>query len=363
MSTPETTGVVGRTTFVKLGLIASLLVLLLGAEHFARYDFANVAFQTSIGPYTTASDRIIEPISIDETQYLSYVRSFRGDPNPDVTELWWPFDNRVALPAIASLIPIQDEAVALAIVSLVCYLAAIWLILDTLRQRGATLGALSLAAILLTVNWNTYWFATGVLIDNGVFFLTALGLWCIQRDRWWALPAIGFVGYAFKESALVLSAALLGWSLLPEARPRRRIIAATVGAAAIGSAIFHFLRTPDHHFDDTPRFGVFMWNLDLRTQISLLVAFGPIVLGAWLRVRQILRENGRRGVCELPVAGFLGGQLLMFYAMWGADLSPRLVFTSLPFAALLFGDYLTTQNNLFGRVLAIVPYGRRFNIP
>ena len=333
---------VSLSLYRRVGFFGTIAVVLLGIEHFGRYDLLGIAVQNGVD-YHTATGRLIRPTSIDETQYMSYVQRFRGVPIAELPEVWWPFNNRTAIPFLASRLPFRDEGVAIAVTNLVVYIAAIWIILDVLRRRNVTKEAFLLTAILLVVNWNTAWFSTGVLIDPGVLLFFSISCWLICADRvHWLIPLM-LLGYPVKELALGVVAIVAVWAVADVAQRRRRIVifGGTLVAAVVSFLIFHSLLVPDQSFDDTPRFGVLFSNLEPVALAALFMSFGPILLFALARIRQQLRNQGLRTLVQDPmIVGFGLGIALLGYASLGADLSPRLFFPALPFATVLAADGL-----------------------
>src|SRR5690606_7017465 len=176
-------------TMVRVGLLLSLVVLLLGSVRFARYDWTGLPIERAplsterqvspecleqIGTYTTEPGRVVERVVVDEQQYMALVHSFRGVPESELqwTCLYDPFSYRSGVSWLAHWLPC-DEALSLAVTMVALRLASVWLVLATLRASGVAPRVLLATAVLFTVGWSTFCFGSGLLLGTGVLFAGA----------------------------------------------------------------------------------------------------------------------------------------------------------------------------------------------
>ena len=352
-------------TMVRVGLLLSLVVLLLGSVRFARYDWTGLPIERAplsterqvspecleqIGTYTTESGRVVERVVVDEQQYMALVQYFRGVPESELqwTCLYDPFSYRSGVSWLAHWLPF-DEALSLAVTNVVLLLASVWLVLATLRASGVTPRVLLATGVLFTVGWNTFYFGSGLLVETGVLFAVALGWYLIVTRRpWWVVPLLA-LAFPLKETVGILVPVMLAWAWR-EHRERRdggQLAWAPAAAAAVafvaGVVVWrgHLLPTPDASWQVTPSLTNTTHNLtDVVSLFSFAVGVGPLFIPAFLQCRRMAREDGWFRVLLHPAV--VGVVLTLGISAWSfitVDLTPRLMWMGFPFAASLAADW------------------------
>ncbi len=351
---------VSTRAFVRIGLVLSLAALLVGSLNFARYDWSGLpivrAPETAekhvsarcdehIRPYTTESGRVIEPVVIDEQQYLNLVRYYRGVPKSQLqlTCLYDPFTLRSGMSWIAHWLPFE-EGLALGITNTFMLLLGLWLVLATLRRQGSSSRTLLVVGALYAVSWNVLVFGTAVLVDTGVVAAIALCWYLLTTRRpWWLVPVL-LLGYPLKETVGIVVPVALVWAW-GEYRAGRRSLAsaaAPVAAAAIafvvGVAFWRqALPAADAAWPVTPDISAVEHNLtDVLSLGAFVVGVGPLLVPSILVGWRILRREGWLGLVQDPAV--VGVVLALGICAWSfitVDLTPRLFWIGFPFAASL----------------------------
>jgi hypothetical protein len=360
-----TTPRVTRSTALRIALVLSLGVLLVGSVRFARFDWTGIPLERGravqervvsedcteyIRPYTTSSGRTISPVSVDEQQYLSMVELFSGAPRDElhVTCLLAPFTSRPALPFVASLLPF-DEAVSIGTVNLAMTLLATWAIVFTLRAQGAGARATALVGALFAISWNTLFFSSAILVDAGVVALVATCWWAMAARRAWWVPLLLLVSYPIKETAAVLVLPTLAVWLWGELRAGRRSTGAAAGllAAAVVASFGSFVVSASWFLDSdatwelAPSLGSFVNNvLGPVSLATFLLGTAPLFVPALLRMRDRRRQEGWRSVAMDPAAvGVAVTLALLAWVTLAADLSSRFAWVGAPYAASLAAEW------------------------
>lgn len=355
-----------RKLFLRTALLLTLFTLLLGAEHFARFDLLGISHEANFKDYVTETGRVITPASIDEGQYMAYVEIYRDRPKSEMSQptVWAPFNERVGVPWLAHFLPIRDEGVALAVTNIALYLVGLWSILAAIRRIGARPAAFLFTGFFLAFNWNTVWFSSSVMVDTGVLAFMGLGCYLLATRRpWWVVPMFA-VAYPLKETCLLLLVVVAAWCW-KNLRSRPVEMVAVIGSstllAAAGFALTHGTLKPDRVFDNSMRWSVAIGNLDLIGWIPIAAGFGVLLILALLQIRHRWRSGWWAAVSDPMAVGVFAGIAVLIYSMFGADLSPRLFFPGLPFAAVLSAQWLDDRGqNLLARFWRLLHLPDRF---
>lgn len=353
-------------TMVRVGLLLSLVVLLLGSVRFARYDWTGLPIERAplsterqvspecleqIGTYTTESGRVVERVVVDEQQYMALVQYFRGVPESELqwTCLYDPFSYRSGVSWLAHWLPF-DEALSLAVTNVVLLLASVWLVLATLRASGVTPRVLLATGVLFTVGWNTFYFGSGLLVETGVLFAVALGWYLIVTRRAMASRPAARARVPVEGDRRHPRAGHARLGAAREHRERRdggHLAWAPAAAAAVafvaGVVVWrgHLLPTPDASWQVTPSLTNTTHNLtDVVSLFSFAVGVGPLFIPAFLQCRRMAREDGWFRVLLHPAV--VGVVLTLGISAWSfitVDLTPRLMWMGFPFAASLAADW------------------------
>lgn len=352
-------------TMVKIGLVLTLAVLLLGSIRFARYDWSGLPIERAplsterqvspecledIGTYTTESGRVVERVVVDEQQYMALVQYFRGVPESELqwTCLYDPFSYRSGVSWLAHWLPF-DEALSLGITNLVLLIGSVWLVLATLRASGVRPRALLATGLLFTVGWNTFYFGSGLLVETGVLFAVSLGWYLLATKRpWWIVPLLA-LAFPLKETVGILVPVMLAWAWREHTRdPEDGKLAwapAVAGAVAflVGLVVWRgfLLPTPDAAWQVTPSLTNTTHNLtDVVSLVSFAVGVGPLFVPAFLQYRRMSRDEGWWQALLHPAV--VGVVLTLGISAWSfitVDLTPRLMWMGFPFAASLAADW------------------------
>lgn len=344
-------------SFIKIGLVLTLITLVLGSVRFARYDWTGLPLDRGplnterqvgpclekIHPYTTETGRVIKPVVVDEMQYMALVEYFRGVPKADleVTCLYDPFTNRSGVSWIAHWIP-GDEAVSLALVNTVMLVLGLWIVLTTIRSQGAGPRALLAAGVLYSVAWNPFFFGTGVLVDPGVIAAIALCWYLISTRRLWLVWPIMLVGYPLKETIGIVIPVIWAASWQDYRKGEKNLLAAAAPAMAataafvIGVAFWRqALPQPAANWEVTPDLADIVHNLtDIISLASFAVGVLPLLIPAYLVARKSARDGGwLSAVLDPATVGVIIALGICGWSLITVDLTPRLFWIGFPFAA------------------------------
>ncbi|MBV6507796.1 MAG: hypothetical protein JJLCMIEE_00854 [Acidimicrobiales bacterium] len=348
-------------TAAKIALVLSLAVILLGSVRFGRIDWTGIPFERNtetvervvsddctevIRPYRTEGGRVIEPVTVDEQQYLSLVAYFRGTPRSElhVTCLLDPFAGRPAIPWLASWLPF-DEGVSIGLVNLSMVLLGTWATVFALRSQGFSGRVVALVAALFAVGWNTLFFSSAILVDAGAVGLTALSWYLLASRRPWLVWPVLLVSYPFKETvALVVLPVMAAWAwgehrsgrLSGAAAGWPTLAAAVAAGCSVVSSRLLFL-SADATWELAPNVGTFVDNVSDPIGIaSFLLATLWLFVPALLVVGQRIREAGwKQTALDPAVVGIAMTGALCLWVTPAADLSPRFAWLGFPFAASL----------------------------
>ncbi len=353
---------------MRIALVLSLAVVLVGSIRFGRFDWTGIPFERGpmttervvsaecterIRPYTTESGRVIAPVSVDEQQYMSLVEYLRGTPRDElhVDCVLDPFASRPALPWVASRLPF-DEGTSLAIVNLALVLLATWATVFALRAQGFSGRVVALAGTLFAVGWNTLFFSSVILLDAGVVGLVALCWYLLAiRRPWWIVPIL-LVSYPVKEIvAVIVLPVLAAWAYdaYRSGRSTRTAAVAPVVAAGFAAvvslAVFRSIAIDaDATWDLGINLGAVLNNLlGPVGLVSFLLATVWIYIPALLVIRGRVRADGVVDTLRRPAV--LGVAITVALCAWtvlAADLSPRFAWVGFPFAATLAAEWLST---------------------
>lgn len=361
---------------LKLWVLAGFTIALvvLGGLRFARADVAGTSFFATDEYYTWTTDdgRFIDHLNIDISQYLALVEDFRGidgaferqDPYPafeatgDAVEgPVEPFTHRVALPWLASLLP-MDSSQAFALVNLGLLVAGLWALVDALAHSGRSPTAQALGAALYTFALPVVVYTSALFIDGGIVGLLAIGYWLVVRRWWWAVVAFFPLSYLAKESLLILApAAVWAWHTAGHRFSDKRFIAGAALSAigVIAAAAWVGATAPDPVFSFTamPTWQFTRWNLTNPTSaVFFLVGSSTVVVPALLGVRKLF-STGVRGAFDGPsgmdLVGFVAVVLMNAYSIVSTDLTLRTAWLIWPFAIGLAAVWADSRTELVGR--------------
>lgn len=385
METPEasTTGAPERLSWMVVAAFTLALVVL-GGLRFARIDVAGTSFFATDEFYTWTTDdgRHVEHLNIDIVQYLSMVEDFRGvegafekqEPYPEFEATGGavkgpvePFTQRVALPWLASLLP-MDSSFAFATVNLALLAVGLWFLVDALAVSGRSVTAQFVGAALYVFALPVVVFASSLFIDGGVVGVLMIGYWLLARRLWWALVVFMPVSYLVKEALLVLVVpAVWAWRTTGHRFTDRRFLAACALTVlgVLATAAWVSARAPDPVFSFTvmPTWTFIRFNLtNPPSAVFFVLGVSTVVVPAVLGIRLLWRNDGLpgalRGESGPDLVGFATIVAMNAYSIVSTDLTLRTGWLVWPFAIALGGVWVDGRSELFARLTPALSGGR-----
>jgi hypothetical protein len=240
-----------------------------------------------------------------------------------------------------------------------CSLIGIAAIVLALSRSGASATALWIVALLVAVNWNTLMFAGGLLIDPVVLAFMSVGwLLLVTRRPWWVVPMMA-LAYPLKETTLLFGAVLAAWAWQNyRSRPAQGL--ALVGSAAVaglaGLVATRASVEAEGAWDMGIKLRVLVENQHVFNLTPMAIAILPVALPAVWRLLQLKRVDGWWATLIRPEAvGFELFVAVTAYTWISHDLSPRLFFIGVPFAAWLAVQWFDTEpaDKWIGRIRSL----------
>ncbi len=358
--------VTSTRTVVRIGLLLTLVVLVMGALNFARYDWTGLPLNRApmtatkevsadcveqIQPYTTESGRVVAPVVVDEQQYMNLVEYYRGVPVEDLQLncLYDPFTFRSGTSWVAHFLPFE-EGLALGLTNTAFTLVGIWLVLFALRAQGFSPRVVLAAGAIFAISWNVFFFGTAILVDSSVVAAIALCWYLLAIRRPWFVWPVLLLGYPLKETVGIVVPVILVWAWTEHRAGRRSLASAFAPAVAAGVAFVvgvgvwrQLLPASDAAWPVKPNIQNTVHNLtDVVSLGAFLVGVAPFVVLAFLAV---LREARRSGwipaVVDPAVVGVVVALGICFWSGITVDLTPRLFWIGTPFAATLVARWFS----------------------
>lgn len=360
--------------------VFTLALVVLGGLRFARADLVGTSFFATDDYYTWTTDegRFIDHLNIDISQYLAMVEDYRGvDGAFEKQEPYRafeatggsykgpvdPFTSRVALPWLASLLP-MDASYAWALVNLALLTVGLWCLVDALAVSGRSPAAQAVGAVLYTFALPVVVFASSLFIDGGVVGALAIGYWMMARRWWWALVVFFPVSYLAKEALLVLApSAVWAWRTSGHRFGDPRFIVGTVASAigVLGVAVWVSSTAPEavYSFTVLPTWQYIRWNITNPTSaFFFVVGLSTVVVPALLGVRDLLRDSSwgvaLRGASGPDLVGFAAVALMNVYSLVSTDLTLRTGWLLWPFAIGLAAVWVDGNTELRERLNRVV---------
>ncbi|MEZ5268333.1 MAG: hypothetical protein R2789_07150 [Microthrixaceae bacterium] len=356
-------------------LVFTLALVVLGGLRFARIDLAGTSFFATDNYYTwnTEDGRHIEHLNIDISQYLAMVEDYRGvdgafekqEPYPEFAADYdtykgpvEPFTQRVALPWLASLIPL-DSSYAFALVNLVLVVMGLWFLVDALAVSGRSPTAQAIGAALYTFALPVVVYASSLFIDGGVVGVLVIGYWLVVR-RYWAAVVVFFpVSFMVKEALLILApTAVWAWKTSGHSLKDPRFLsgAAISAAGVVATAWWVSATAPEAVFSFTvlPTWGFLRFNLTSPVSaVFFALSVSTVVIPALLGTAHLWRTMGPRGSMlgssGPDLVGFAMVILLNIYSIASTDLTARTGWLIWPFAISLAAVWVDQQSDLPAR--------------
>ncbi|MFV0316358.1 MAG: hypothetical protein ACK5O2_05275 [Microthrixaceae bacterium] len=361
-------------------LVFTLALVVLGGLRFARIDLLGTSFFATDNFYTWDTDdgRHVEHLNIDISQYLAMVEDYRGvegafekqEPYPEFAanyDTWKgpvdPFTQRVALPWLASLLPL-DSSYAFALVNLALVVAGLWFLVDALAVRGSSPTAQAVGAVLYTFALPVVVYTSALFIDGGVVGVLVFGYWLLVRRYWAALVVFFPVSYLVKEALLILAPAVV-WAWKADGNsykdPRFVLGAALSAAGVLVTAWWVAASAPEAVFSFTVMPTLNWLRINLTSPVSAVyfaVSLAPVVIPALLGIRHLVRNGGTRAALFSrwgpDIVGFVAVILMNVYSIVSTDLTARTGWLIWPFAiglAAIWVDQVSDLPQRFDRRL------------
>lgn len=355
-----------RTALIRIGVVLTLLAILIGSVRFARFDWSGLPLDRApitderqvspdcleqIRPYTTESGRVIEPVVVDEQQYLDLVQYYRGVDRSELQSvcLYDPFTNRSGMSWIAHWLPVE-EGVAMGLTNLAMLVLGLWLSIAAMRARRSPPEAVLAAGLLYAVGWNTFYFGSGVLIETGVVAAIALCWYLLMTNRvWWVVPIL-LLGYPLKETIGIVIPVVWAWCWNEyrsgRADARRAALPALAATVAFMVGVFAWrglLPHADASWEVTPDLADIANNLlDVVSLGSFAIGVLPLLVPSFLVWRRWAAARGLLDATLDPaVIGVLTTLGICGWSFLTVDLTPRLFWIGFPFAASLTASWFS----------------------
>ena len=307
-----------------LFLVFAILLILVTIPRFNRNDLF-VSAITSGGNTANLGDA---------RYYIAYTEHFRGDQLS--YELDPPFSFRPLVPFLASLLPFEPMT-ALNVVNVAILLISLWLLMATLEAIGFSPGLIALGLGLFVCSFPTFYYGSIGYIEPGVLCMLFLGMYGIERKRWWIFFLAVILGILTKETIVLLLPVIAVAAITsPNDRPRIALYTLAFFILYVGGTML--IRT------NAPGGGSYFWSLDMgivvmnitrpRTWISFILSTG---LPAAIYVIGVFRYGGEQPFRKLfwryrlYFIGTVTALALFAYSITSAYADGRYMWLSYPF--------------------------------
>ncbi|MFX1473239.1 MAG: hypothetical protein ACFFBM_12090 [Promethearchaeota archaeon] len=142
------------------------------------------------------------PAFPDSEEYLTLIDFFRGEV--PMSETRPPFNYRILLPGIVSILPLDPE-ITIPIINFLLLFPLAFMMYLIPRHFGYDVFPSVVAAGLCTVSPPVLIYGTGVLVETPFVLCLAIGIYGILRSwKWQYIAVITAMGVLFKETAIIL---------------------------------------------------------------------------------------------------------------------------------------------------------------
>ena len=266
----------------------------------------------------------------DSPRYVELALHFRGQI--PITDLHLPFACRLLVPYLASLLPVADVGLGIALVSLAFVILAYEALYFYLREMGLSEAESWMGVALALVSFPTFNYGSGVLTDAAGFCLLVVALTLLLRRCYLLLLLVSLLGVLAREASLSvpgIAAVVIGLEGWRTRDCRCVPWAFALVGACVGLCWFvrsQFASLGDHFW--MPSLLRITSNLarPVSWATSGLTA-GPLVLLAWALRKKVLARvssfDQRQRTLLVTITVF--GSLLVLYSVSAAFMSGRFV--------------------------------------
>jgi hypothetical protein len=356
---------------VRLGVMLTLATAVLMSVRFARFDWTRLSLEylpesvtlevssgctEEIGRYVASNGRVIEPVAIDDHQYLAMVQHYRGVAADElqVECFYRPYTGRFAQPWIAHLLPF-DEGLSLAIVNGSFLIGAVWAMLFALKGQGVSPRSMVVVGTFYALGWNTLFSGAIIMTDPGVLGVMSLGWLLIVHRRWFWCVLLALAAIPVRESVVLLLPVVLAglWdqhkaepqgSKRVSGRGHYGLLLTAVGvvlAVILANVLWSKVALePAATFASQVSLQRMLWNIFTPSIFTTVVASGPLYVPAMLKWWAETRRVGLLNATLRPApAGLLCTIGLLLWVLAGADFSSRFTWVGFPFAAAMAAEW------------------------
>ncbi|MBI3768752.1 MAG: glycosyltransferase family 39 protein [Deltaproteobacteria bacterium] len=272
----------------------------------------------------------------DSYGYVQLARYLRGEVGRE--ELVTPYAYRVLTPFIAAHLPWRDPSLSLALINVLCTIAAYLLFMRYLRRLLPSRAAVNLGMLIAVVSFPTFAYSSEVLTDPAGFLALIAASSLLLEERPYAFSATVSLGILARDSVVVMVAVFLLYQALRERRMRGPWPWITSLVVALPPLVT--LLAVRRYFSDLPNVTGMpslhqVWS-NLRNPLrcaSVLLTVGPpglLLVAGW-------RQRGRAAFAVLPrrELGLLAaltavGVLFGLYSVVAFVMSGRYVWLTYP---------------------------------
>lgn len=256
----------------------------------------------------------------DSAYYIALTGYFKEQAGRD--ELVTPFAFRWVVPWLASWLPVESSAVALALCSTAAFACTTLCVDRLLRKLHAPPAGVNRGVLAFLFSFPAVNYGGAVLTDSaGMFVLLSAACALVER-RFLLLGILAVAGAGVRETTLILLPATVIFLILK--RDLRGLVAAVFLVPFTLAAVL----MPRWYFSDLP---AYRWHVDwhrftenLTRPVSwatVLLTVIPIAILAWPGFRQFSKHPS--GVRHLVIAAGVPGLALLGFSVAAAFMSGR----------------------------------------
>ncbi|MBN8571595.1 MAG: hypothetical protein J0M18_18375 [Ignavibacteria bacterium] len=311
--------------YLKLTLL-SIIIILIGMIRFNRNDIGI----TNVTVPDAAYDKLK---SNDAIRYINMTNYFRGETSPDI--LIPPFTTRVLIPMAASVLPFAPDT-SVNIINLILTIASLIVLYKILKYLELPQGAITLGLLIFTFSFPVFYNTTTTYVDASFMFFVYLALYCMLKEKFYALILVFILGSMTKEAMIII----IPVYFLSEIFKGKKISTVLVYcyllcmAYSLTRVILLYIRPNDLNYFPLPSMDFITNNiLRPRSYISFVLSFG---ISGFVSVffLVLLRKNLKELLSRYGIffSGIAVSIIYAIYAFFSAYADGRYIWTSVPFS-------------------------------